>query len=145
MRTATAYLGDADLARDAVQEGVANAIRNRASYRGEGTLEAWLWRVVLNTIRSQHRARAHTLMLDDASLEAVPAAVSTNGYESAEAVRLAVRRLPERQRLALFLRFYADMDYATIAELLELSEGTVGASLNAARKTLRGLLREVPT
>jgi DNA-directed RNA polymerase specialized sigma24 family protein len=59
MRTATAYLGDADLARDAVQEGVANAIRNRASYRGESTLEAWLWKVVLNTIRSQHRARMH--------------------------------------------------------------------------------------
>lgn len=43
----------------------------------------------------------------------------------------------------LFLRFYADMDYATIAELLDVSEGTVGASLNAARKTLRGLLGEV--
>lgn len=145
MRTATAYLGNADVARDAVQEGVANAIRSRGSYRGEGTLEAWLWRVVLNAIRSQRRARAHMLMPDDASLEAVAGAVSTNGYESTEAVRLAVMRLPERQRLVLFLRFYADMDYATIAELLELSEGTIGASLNAARTTLRGLLREVPT
>jgi RNA polymerase sigma factor (sigma-70 family) len=143
MRTATAYLGDAELARDAVQEGVANAIRNLRSYRGEGTLEAWLWKVVLNAIRSEHRARAHTPMSADASLEAVAAAVSTNGYGSAGPVRLAVARLPERQRLVLFLRFYADMDYATIAELLELSEGTVGASLNAARTTLRGLLREV--
>jgi RNA polymerase sigma factor (sigma-70 family) len=59
-------------------------------------------------------------------------------------VRVAVRRLPERQRLVLFLRFYADMDYATIADLLEISEGTVGASLNAARKTLRSLLTGVP-
>jgi RNA polymerase sigma factor (sigma-70 family) len=58
-------------------------------------------------------------------------------------VRAAVRRLPERQRLVLFLRFYADMDYATIAELLGKSEGTVGASLNAARTTLPGLLEEV--
>lgn len=145
MRTATAYLGDADVARDAVQEGVANAIRKRGSYRGEGTLEAWLWRVVLNSIRSQHRARAHTPVPADTSLEAVPGPTSTNGYESAEAVRLAVMRLPERQRLVLFLRFYADMDYATIAELLEISEGTVGASLNAARTTLRGLLKEVRT
>ena len=54
-----------------------------------------------------------------------------------------MRRLPERQRLVLFLRFYADMEYATIAELLDLIEGTVGASLNAARQTLRGLLAEV--
>ena len=144
MRTATAYLGDVDSARDAVQEGVANAIRNRGSYRGEGTLEAWLWKVVLNAIRSQHRERAHTLVLADAPLDAVPAALSTNGLVHAEAVRLAVRQLPERQRLVLFLRFYADMDYATIAELLGISEGTVGASLSAARSTLRGLLGEVP-
>jgi DNA-directed RNA polymerase specialized sigma24 family protein len=52
LRTATAYLGDAEAARDAVQEGVANAIRSRASYRGEGSVEAWLWKVVLNAIRS---------------------------------------------------------------------------------------------
>ena len=143
LRTATAYLGDADAARDAVQEGVANAIRNRGSYRGEGTVEAWLWKVVLNAIRSQHRERAHTLVLGDAPLDAVPAALSANGHVPAETVRLAVRRLPERQRLVLFLRFYAGMDYATIAALLGVSEGTVGASLSAARNTLRGLLGEV--
>jgi RNA polymerase sigma factor (sigma-70 family) len=143
MRTATAYLGDVEAARDAVQEGVANGIRNRASYRGEGTLEAWLWSVVLNAIRSHHRERAHTLVLGDAPLDTMPAALSTNGHVHAEAVRLAVRQLPERQRLVLFLRFYADMDYATIAALLGLSEGTVGASLSAARNTLRGLLGEV--
>ena len=143
LRTATAYLGDADVARDAVQEGVANAIRNRDGYRGEGTLEAWLWKVVLNAIRSQHRERAHRLVLGEATSDFEAAGLSPNGDRSAEPVRAAVRRLPERQRLVLFLRFYADMDYATIAELLDVSEGTVGASLNAARKTLRGLLGEV--
>ena len=106
-------------------------------------MEAWLWSVVLNAIRSQRRERAHTLVLADAPLDAVPAALSANGHVQAEAVRLALRRLPERQRLVLFLRFYADMDYATIADLLGMSEGTVGASLSAARNTLRGLLGEV--
>jgi RNA polymerase sigma factor (sigma-70 family) len=142
MRTATAYLGDAEAARDAVQEGVANAIRKRGSYRGEGTVEAWLWKVVLNAIRSQHRERAHTLVLAEAKPYLEAAGLSPNGHGSAEVVRAAVRRLPERQRLVLFLRFYADMDYATIAGLLDMSEGTVGASLSAARTTLRGLLQE---
>jgi RNA polymerase sigma factor (sigma-70 family) len=142
VRTATAYLGDAEVARDAVQEGVANAIRSRGSYRGDGTWEAWVWRVVLNAIRSQHRERAHKLLLTEVNTTE-PSIPSTNGHGSAQSVRAAVRRLPERQRLALFLRFYADMDYTTIAELLDVSEGTVGASLNAARETLRGLLGEV--
>jgi RNA polymerase sigma factor (sigma-70 family) len=138
LRTATAYLGDVDAASEAVQEGVANAIRNRRSYRGDGTLEAWLWRIVLNAIRSAHRERAHSRMLVE-----VPDTVAPDSAPD-ETVRVAVRRLPERQRLVLFLRFYADLDYATIADLLGISEGTVGASLNAARKTLRGLLTGVP-
>jgi RNA polymerase sigma factor (sigma-70 family) len=145
VRTATAYLGDADAARDAVQSGVANAIRNRASYRGDGTLEAWLWRVVLNAIRDAHRERAHGLLLGDTAAHAAAAGTSADTSGSAEELRAAVRRLPERQRLVLFLRFYADLDYATIAELLDMSEGTVGASLHAARKTLRGMFQEVVT
>jgi RNA polymerase sigma factor (sigma-70 family) len=136
---ATAYLGDVDLASEAVQEGVATAIRGRRTFRGEGTLEAWLWSVVLNAIRSAHRERAHNRMLGKALDAAAPVEPSGD-----DVVRAAVRRLPERQRLVLFLRFYADMDYATIADLLDISEGTVGASLNAARKTLRGLLTGVP-
>ena len=42
----------------------------------------------------------------------------------------AISRLPERERLVLFLRYYADLDYRTIAEALEISGGTVGATLS---------------
>jgi RNA polymerase sigma-70 factor (ECF subfamily) len=142
VRCATAYLGDAAAAADAVQEGVARAIRERRGYRGEGTLEAWLWRVVLNTVRSHYREqlRARTLIDRGGDDDLV---ASFDGDLTADVVRRAVRQLPERQRLVLFLRFYADMDYATIAALLDMSEGTVGSSLHAAQATLRSLLEEV--
>ena len=140
LRTATAYLSDADDARDAVQEGVATAIRERRTYRGTGTVEAWMWSVVLNTIRSRYRRRGPVVLVGREPHEH-SADLDGDGLDAG--VRAAVRRLPERQRLVLFLRYYADLDYATIAELLGMSEGTVGASLNAARTTLRGLLEEV--
>jgi RNA polymerase sigma-70 factor (ECF subfamily) len=143
VRTAMAYLGDADDARDAVQEGVATAIRRRATYRGRGTLEAWLWSVVLNTIRSHYRRRSRLTLLDESQGDGSSAASEDD--RATETVRAAVGRLPERQRLVLFLRYYADLDYATIAELLDMSEGTVAASLNAARANLRGLVEEVRT
>jgi RNA polymerase sigma-70 factor (ECF subfamily) len=54
-----------------------------------------------------------------------------------------VRELPERQRLVLFLHYYADLDYAAIADVLEISVGTVGATLNQARSALRRLLDEL--
>jgi RNA polymerase sigma factor (sigma-70 family) len=141
LNTAMAYLGDSEAALDAVQEGVAIAIHKRRSFRGEGTLEAWLWRIVVNSIRTQYRERARRPWSVDVPDEEVGAGVPEP--ESRDEVRAAVRRLPERQRLILFLRFYADMDYATIAEVAEVREGTVGASLNAAQATLRSLFEEV--
>ena len=58
-------------------------------------------------------------------------------------LRAAVAALPERQRLAVFLRHYADLDYASIAEALEIAPGTVGATLSAAYSTLRTRLEEI--
>jgi RNA polymerase sigma-70 factor (ECF subfamily) len=59
-------------------------------------------------------------------------------------VRAAVRRLPPRQRDALFLRHYLDLDYHAIAEVLDVEVGTVSATLHAARNSLRDALQEVP-
>src|SRR6266542_1713840 len=46
--SATAVLNDGEEALDVVQEGFARALRRRRSFRGEGSLEGWLWRIVLN-------------------------------------------------------------------------------------------------
>jgi RNA polymerase sigma factor (sigma-70 family) len=54
-----------------------------------------------------------------------------------------VRALPERQRLVVFLRYWADLDYRSIAAALEIEVGTVSATLNAAHATLRRSLQEV--
>jgi RNA polymerase sigma factor (sigma-70 family) len=58
-------------------------------------------------------------------------------------LRAALALLPERQRLALFLRYYADLDYRTIAETLGVAVGTVGVTLSNAQTKLRELLDEV--
>ena len=58
------------------------------------------------------------------------------------AVRAAVAALPERQRLAVFLHYYADLDYAAIAAALGMRRGTVSATLNHAHATLRQALGE---
>jgi RNA polymerase sigma factor (sigma-70 family) len=62
-----------------------------------------------------------------------------------EDVRAAVAGLPERQRLAVYLRYYADLDYESIAAALGVKPGTVAATLNAAHSRLRGRLEEART
>src|SRR3954452_17227184 len=60
-RVARAITGDRETAAEAVQDGFVNAIRSRASFRGEGPLEAWVWRAVVNAARKAMRPVEHEL------------------------------------------------------------------------------------
>jgi RNA polymerase sigma factor (sigma-70 family) len=68
-----------------------------------------------------------------------------NGTVPDDTVRAAIRALPPRQREALFLRFYLDLDYASIADVLDIEVGTVSATLHAARTALAQAMKEVST
>jgi DNA-directed RNA polymerase specialized sigma24 family protein len=131
-RVATAIAGDRELGCDAVQEAFARAVRKRRTFRGGGTLEAWVWQIVVNAARDARRRRP---------VLAEPLDGATNGH----APVLPLDLLTERQREVVFLHYYADLDYAAIADALAISPGTVGATLNAARRTLRRALEEVST
>src|SRR5438067_12417644 len=58
LRVATAIVGDEASGHDAVQDGFAQALREQQSFRGEGPLEAWVWRTVVNAARAARRRRA---------------------------------------------------------------------------------------
>jgi RNA polymerase sigma factor (sigma-70 family) len=139
-RVAAAITGDRQAALDVVQEAFGAAIRRRESYRGAGDLEAWVWRIVVNTARD-HVRRAGQRALAETAASAVPARNGSRPENDALTTEVAL--LPERQRLALFLRYYADLDYAGIADVLGIRPGTVAATLNAAHTTLRRRFEEV--
>lgn len=136
LRVCRAIVGSDDAASDAVQEGVARALRSRAQYSGQGSLEGWIWHAVVNAARNQRRER--TLI----PIAAVPAAAPAGHPDTG--TRDLIADLPERQRMVLFLRYYADMSYETIAETLEISSGAVGAMLNSAHASLRARIEETP-
>jgi RNA polymerase sigma-70 factor (ECF subfamily) len=135
-RVAAAVSGDREAAPDLVQEAFVRAVRALPTFDGRGSLEAWLWRIVVNTARNHRRDLQPTAELSEAGLAA------SNGHAPSEsaAVAAAVSALPERQRLVLFLRYYGDLDYAAIGHALEISPGTVGATLHTARSALQQLL-----
>jgi RNA polymerase sigma-70 factor (ECF subfamily) len=140
LRVATAILGDPDRGLEAVQDGFGDVVRSRRTFRGDGPLEAWVWRAVVNATR-RAQGRAHP-----AAVAEEGAITTVNGHESRERseIGLVVSLLPERQRLAVFLRYYADLDYRSIARALGVEVGTVSATLSAAHATLRENLNEVP-
>jgi RNA polymerase sigma-70 factor (ECF subfamily) len=140
VRVATAITGSDARAVDVVQETFARALSSIDTFRGEGPLAAWVWRILVDTARNETHARD------------VAADVSgRNGTqpESSGPDELGVRRwvasLPERQRLVVFLRYYGDCDYRAIAAALDIEVGTVSATLSAAHTALRRMLKEVPS
>jgi RNA polymerase sigma factor (sigma-70 family) len=137
-RFALARTGSRELAQDAVQEGFARAIKARRGFHGTGSLDAWVARCVINA--------AHDLV-EQQRRPTEPGGDSdyTDGPVRDGTVRAAIRVLPPRQREALFLRFYLDFDYASIADVLDIEVGTVSATLHAARTSLAQALKEVPT
>ena len=138
VQVATAIVGEQELAVEAVQDAFAGVVRGRRSFRGDGPLEAWIWRAVVNAAYNVRRhAGATTAHVD------VPEGQS-NGYErEGSEVGAQIALLPDRQKLALFLRYYADLDYRSIAAALGIEVGTVSATLSAAHASLRRALGKV--
>jgi RNA polymerase sigma-70 factor (ECF subfamily) len=132
-RFARAVTGDRESALEAVQEGFADALRKADRFRGSGTLEGWVWSCVLNRARKARRRPQPDLHAD------------RNGAapEKDPDLRARLAALPERQRLVVFLRYFADLGYREIAEVLEVEVGTVSATLHAAHAALRQELQEV--
>jgi RNA polymerase sigma factor (sigma-70 family) len=131
-RVAAAVAGDDARGADAVHDAFASAMERLGSYRGEAPLEAWVWQIVIRAAGAARRRGVAPLVAPDE-----PAA-----GEDEPGIRALVAALPERQRLAVFLRYFADLDYRSIADALGVEVGTVSATLSAAHATLRRNLEE---
>lgn len=139
VRVAAAICGEDGAGADVVQEAFARALDTAASHAGRGSVEAWLWAIVVNRARNHRRglrrrlARQRLLVSDEAVAVDDP---------QREAVRAAVAELPMRQRTVVFLRHFGDLDDKRIAGVLGISEGTVGATLTQAHTALRRRMEE---
>ena len=126
--------GSYERAHDVVQEAFARALRERDRFRGDGSLEGWVWRIAFR-IALDERRNGHTLELEEA-FDAAEAPASERDPELAA----ALRQLPARRRQVVFLRYFADLSYAEIGELVRQREGTVAATLARAHADLLATL-----
>ncbi len=132
LRVAAAVAGDEARGADAVQDAFVRAITSRATFRGDGPLVGWVWRIVLNAARAA-RPRAEIALPESAPADAE----NNRGHGRAHEVDAWLAVLPERERLVVFLRYFADLDYRAIAAALDVKVGTVSATLHAAHAALR--------
>jgi RNA polymerase sigma factor (sigma-70 family) len=138
---------DREVAAEVSNRAFFKAYEHLASFDESRPLRAWLLRIAaneaLNELRSRRRDAAHTfggaeaeLQLDQISGAPDPGEIVTR-RERSDAIRDAVGRLPEPQRVVVVLRYFADLAYADIAELTQQSVNNVGVILLRARERLR--------
>jgi RNA polymerase sigma-70 factor (ECF subfamily) len=127
-----------EAAADAVQEAFIEADRRWRTVSRYDDPAAWVRRVAINRLhnaRRNHARRAEIL----ATIRPVPADDLT---ETLLDLRAAIDVLPERMRLAVCLRYLADLSVADVARTLQVAEGTVKSTLHDARQRLRDHVEE---
>jgi RNA polymerase sigma-70 factor (ECF subfamily) len=144
---AVAYgvLQDRSEAEDVVQDTFVKAWKSRWRVRDPEKFPAWLATIARNRARDLARSR-HTVPLID-ELEAVADGASANQDEQAREdylssrVYCALAALPETHRIAVTLRYFDALDYATIEETLGLTNGALRGILGRALQTMRKRLQ----
>jgi len=129
---------DVDAAHDAVQEGFARALGHRGDFRGEGSLDAWLWRIILRTAIERRRKtdRGSRWLTEVSEPEHMLWEPELPRADLDPELADALRALPPRQRLVVFLRYFVDLTHADIAAFCGMRNGTVSATLAQAKTTL---------
>jgi RNA polymerase sigma factor (sigma-70 family) len=131
------YTGERDLAQDLTQECLARACRDWKKVSKLQSPEGWVYRVAINLAKSHFRRLASERRVR--SRLAFSGLQDGRQVEPAEglAIRLAVSKLPRRQRTALILRFYLDLPVIEVAEIMGCAEGTVKALTSKGVDSLR--------
>ena len=133
-RFLVASLGPVE-AEDAFQETFLSALRYYPKLRDASNLRAWLFQIAHRKALDMHRARARApLPVEQLPEHAVDAAA---GGAPEPGLWRAVRRLPDKQRTAVFLRFAADLDYAQIGAALDCSEPAARQNVRAGLANIR--------
>jgi len=126
---------DASAADDVVVEAFWRAFRGRARFDPSRSFGAWMRRIATNAARDQLRAARRHAVATAGDTDIPAAAVPDRGI--AEAVALALRRLPPRLQVVATLALIEQRPYAEIADALDVPIGTVKSRVFRATRALR--------
>jgi RNA polymerase sigma-70 factor (ECF subfamily) len=135
------FARDEDDAEDIAQRAFINAAERAGSWRG-GSFKSWLFRIVVNLAKNHLRDNARFDRDDEHEQAAAPEAHDRlESREQQAALRLAVARLPARQREVLLLRIDGDLPFAEVAQALGITEVNAKVNFHHAVQKLKEWLK----
>ena len=139
-------LGDYDMAQDAAQDAMMNAIRALHRFRGESSFRTWLLRIAVNSARSvgRRKTRRREVSIEvvvETPIDAPDAASLAARHDEASRANRVLAQLPEKQRMAVTLRTQQGLSYQEIGQLLDCTEGAARVNYHLGVKRLRELMK----
>jgi RNA polymerase sigma-70 factor (ECF subfamily) len=136
-----------DDANDVLQNTLIKAWLNIDAFRGDAKLSTWLYKIAINeciTFLNKQRS-VNNISIDDTDVFLLSKLESDEYFDGDEAqtkLQKAILTLPEKQRLVFNMRYYDEMPYDEMSEVLGTSVGALKASYHHAAKKIEDILSE---
>lgn len=132
---------------DMLQNVFLKAWNNLANFRGDARISTWLYKIAFNESinflnKEKQKARREVAEIDDAVMSQLESDPWFDGDELRKKLLAAVAALPEKQRLVFNMRYFDEMKYEEISEILGTSVGSLKASYHHAVKRVAKLFEE---
>lgn len=135
-------VGNHEDANDILQNTFMKAWSSLENFRGDAKLSTWLYKIAINESLShiEREKRRSGISLDEPEAAAATAGMTAgtdlDGERLAELLRQAVASLPEKQRIVFNMKYFDDMKYEEMSEILGTSVGALKASYHLATKKI---------
>jgi RNA polymerase sigma factor (sigma-70 family) len=138
------YAKDKDEAQDILQEGFIKMFKNMSNYRGEGSLEGWIRRIMVHSAISRYRKAKSTILIDDFAEQNIPVSSSynDNGLEARDLMNM-VQELPTTYRSVFSMYAIEGFSHQEISSKLGMTELLSRTTLYRARILLKNKLNEL--
>ena len=133
-----------DDANDVLQNAFLKAWNNLGDFQNKSKISTWLYRIAINEALDFVRRQKNKISAD-ADLSVANSLMADDYFDGDEAQALlqeAISRLPDVQRTVFTLRYFDDMKYEDISEILGSSVSSLKASYHFANEKIKGLLKE---
>lgn len=135
-----------DEAADVLQNVWIKILRAISSFKGESSLYTWMYRICTNEslthLRKQNRRRTQSIEDSDDGLRKQVAETEIDSHLIEEKLKKAILLLPQKQKLVFSLRYFEEMNYADMSEVLGTSVGGLKASYHHAVKKIEAYIKE---
>jgi RNA polymerase sigma-70 factor (ECF subfamily) len=129
---------DAD---DVLQNTFIKIFKHLDSFEGRSELYTWMYRIASNEVINHHKTRNRMKVVELDANDSREAEGYFNAEDLASSLENIVQGLPERQQMVFRMRYYDELSYRQMSDLLQLTEGALKASFHHAVKKIEEELK----